>query len=80
MRKFIDTDHPAFKPVWIRVVTTAVCLAWGAFELATGSPFWAIIFLGLGAYCVYAFFFDFHPEDHPFQRPPESTGTPKEPD
>lgn len=62
MKKFLDTDHPGFKPLWIRVLVTLVCAGWGLLELATGSPFWAIIFLGLAAYCTYAFFFDFHPD------------------
>lgn len=72
MKKFFDTDHPGFRPLWIRVLVTLVCLAWGVVEIATGNPFWAMIFLGLGAYCAYAFFFDFHPENHPSARPPES--------
>lgn len=62
MKKFLDTDHPGFKPLWIRVLVTLICGGWGIFEIATGSPFWAIIFLGLAGYCIYAFFFDFHPD------------------
>lgn len=76
MRKFIDTDHPAFRPLWVRVLVTLFCAIWGVVEIVTGSPFWATIFLGLGAYCVYAFFFDFHPETHHLARPPDP---PKEP-
>ncbi len=71
MKKFLDTDHPAFKPLWTRVTIVAVTLCWGLVEIITGSPFWAMIFLGLGAYCVYAFFFDFHPESK--EVPPETT-------
>lgn len=62
MKKFLDTDHPGFKPLWVRVLVTAGAGAWGLVEILTGSPFWAMIFLGLAAYCVWAFFFDFHPD------------------
>jgi hypothetical protein len=65
MKKFLDTDHPFFRPLWVRVGIVAVCLGWGLFEFATGSPFWAVIFLGLGAYAAWGFFvaFEGHRED-----------------
>jgi hypothetical protein len=31
-------------------------------EFATGAPFWGIIFLALGAYAAWGFFFDFDPD------------------
>ncbi len=50
--KFLDPDHPFFKPVWRRWATVAVPLAWCAVEFASGSPGWAVLF---GAAGVYAF-------------------------
>jgi hypothetical protein len=44
------------------VLFTVVPAVWGAFEFATGSPFWGTIFLGLAAYAGYGFFFDFNPD------------------
>ena len=63
-KKFLDTDHPFFRPLWIRLLVVAVCFAWAIFEFTTASAFWGVLFLGLGAYAAWGFFFDFHPENH----------------
>jgi len=60
--KFLDTNHRAFKPLWVRVAIVLVAAGWGLVEFATDAPFWGIIFLGLAGYAIYGFFFDFHPE------------------
>lgn len=60
---WLDTDHPFFRPLWIRIAVVAVCIAWGALEALVGSPFWAVISLGLGAYTAWAFFIAFNPRD-----------------
>ena len=62
MKKFLDTDHPFFRPLWIRVLIVAAAGLWGLFEFATGNPFWAILFLGLAAYAAWGFFVDFNPD------------------
>jgi hypothetical protein len=62
MPKFLDTGHPMFRPLWVRVLIVAFAAGWGIFELATGSPFWAVIFLALAAYAAWGFFVDFHPD------------------
>jgi hypothetical protein len=56
VKKFLDTEHPMFRPLWVRVLIVALCLGWAAFEFVDGSPFWGMIFLGLGGYAAYAFF------------------------
>ena len=65
MKKFLDTDHPFFRPLWIRVLIVAVCLGWGLLELVTGAPLWAAVFLALGAYAAWAFFVEPRPKDPP---------------
>lgn len=62
MKKFLDTDHPWFRPLWTRVLFTALPAGWGILEFVTGSPFWGTIFLGLAVYAGYGFFFDFDPD------------------
>ena len=62
MKKFLDTDYPAFKPLWVRLAVVAVAAGWGVFEFATGSPFWGVLFLGLAAYAVRGFVLDFNPD------------------
>lgn len=63
MKKFLDTDHPFFRPLWIRIGIVAATGLWALFEFATGSPFWGILFAGISAYSAWGFFFDFHPGD-----------------
>ena len=62
MRPLLDLRHPFFRPLWRRVAVVAVCLGWGGFEFATGSTFWGVIFVGLGAVCAWQFFLTFDPD------------------
>ena len=58
--RLIDTDHPSLRPLWVRLLLTAFLFVWGIVELTVlNGPMWAVIVLGLFAYCVRAFFFDF---------------------
>ena len=54
--RFLDPDHPFFRPLWVRIATVAVALGWGLFEFSLGEPFWGIVFLGLGFYAGWSFF------------------------
>ena len=61
IRRLLDLQHPFFRPLWRRVVITAICLLWGLFEFAQGAPVWGVLFLGLGAICAWEFFVAFDP-------------------
>jgi hypothetical protein len=61
--KFFDLQHPFYKPLWIRVLITAVCLGWTVVELLGGNVFWAILFGSVGVYAFYQFFIAFNPRD-----------------
>lgn len=52
--KFIDPEHPFFAPVWRRWLTCLGPVAWGAVELYSGHPGWALLFAGAGAYAGYS--------------------------
>lgn len=74
MKKFLDTDHPWFRPLWRRVLFTVLPVGWSVLEFFTGSPFWGTIFLGLAAFAGYGFFFDFEPgrtNANPPEEPPQ---------
>jgi hypothetical protein len=58
MKKFLDTDHPWLRPLWVRVLVVAVAGGWALLEFTTGSPFWGVLFLGLAGYAAWAFFLD----------------------
>jgi hypothetical protein len=62
MKKFLDTDHPWLRPLWVRVLVVLLASGWAVLEFATGSPFWGMLFLGLGAYAAWSFFLD--PDRH----------------
>ena len=64
-RKFLDTSHPMFRPLWVRLLIVALCLGWAVFEFVGGSPMWGMIFGALGLYSAYGFFivFDRGPPD-----------------
>lgn len=55
---------PFFKPLWIRLVTTALPLGWAVVELVSGSPGWALIFGAAGLYAAWQFFVVWTPKDN----------------
>ena len=65
MDRFLDLNHPFFIPLWRRVLIVAACLGWAAFEFLgpRGSPFWGVLFLAIGLYAGYVWFFAFHPRE-----------------
>ena len=49
--------HPWFRPLWRRVLVTALCAGWVVFELAySGDGFWTIIAGACAGYCLWSFF------------------------
>jgi hypothetical protein len=50
MKKFLDADHPFFRPVWVRWVSALLPLCWGLVEFTLGNPGWGVLFGAVGAY------------------------------
>lgn len=59
--KFLDPEHPFFRPLWRRIVVVALCLGWAVFEIVSGSPFWAILFGAAGVYAAWQLLITFDP-------------------
>jgi hypothetical protein len=59
MMKFIDPDHPFYRPLWVRLLIVVFCSAWTAVEFWNGANTWGMIFLAVSAYtaCVLIIFF-----------------------
>jgi hypothetical protein len=57
--QILDVQHPFFRPLWRRIAVVVFCLGWGAVELRSNEPFWAVLFGALGVYCAWQFFFVF---------------------
>lgn len=60
--KFLETDHPFFRPLWIRVLIVAFCVGWAIFEFVGGSAIWGLLFLAMGGIAFRGFFIDFDPD------------------
>jgi hypothetical protein len=60
--KLLDTDHPFFRPLWVRILVFAVAAGWSGFEFWTGQPIWGGIFLVFAAISFYGFFINFDPD------------------
>lgn len=52
----LDVNHPFFRPLWRRVLTVVLPLAWAGVEIATGSVGWGMLFGAAGLYAGYQFF------------------------
>ncbi|WBU52485.1 hypothetical protein [Paracoccus sp. SCSIO 75233] len=40
----VDPNHPFFRRKWVRIACVVAPAGWAVLELATGNPFWAIVF------------------------------------
>ena len=51
----INTSHPIYRKLWIRIAIPSLCIAWALFELIIGSKGWSIFFAVIGIYSGYIF-------------------------
>jgi len=58
----IDTSHPIYRPLWLRVLITAGSLGWAGVEGLGGNLGWALFFGAIGAYAGWVFFVTWTPE------------------
>ena len=66
MRMF-EMRVPFFFPLWRRIVVIAICVGWAGFELISGEPIWAILFVAAGATAAWQFFFSGWPDNRDSQ-------------
>jgi len=52
----LDLNHEWFRPLWRRVLVTAVTLGWGIYEFISATPSWGVLFVALGIWCGWCFF------------------------
>lgn len=58
----IDPNHPAYRPLWARILIVAVCLGWSVVEITTGDPLWAVLSCGAGVYAAYMLLWSYKPQ------------------
>jgi len=51
----LGLDHPFFRLRWRRIAVVVACLLWAVFEFTSGSPFWGMLFGGLGIAAAWQF-------------------------
>lgn len=61
--KILELQVDFLVPVWRRVAVVVVCFGWAIVEFVSRSPFWGMIFAGLGGYALWQLFLDGWPEN-----------------
>ncbi|WP_416798245.1 hypothetical protein [Ciceribacter azotifigens] len=54
--KFLDPQHPFFRPLWLRILTVVLPAIWAVVEWSNGATGWAIIFLAAAGYAGWQLF------------------------
>lgn len=55
-KRVFEQDSPFYKPLWRRIVITAIVALWVAFEIYQGSGFWLVIAVAMLCYALWIFF------------------------
>ncbi|GHA36588.1 hypothetical protein GCM10007989_35890 [Devosia pacifica] len=62
------------RPLWLRIILTAVIAVWCGWEWFGGEPLWGVLTAGMLAYAIYTLFIAF-----PKETPPDDTTRPPGP-
>jgi hypothetical protein len=54
--RFSEQDSPFYKPLWRRIVITALVALWVGFEIYQGGSFWLVIAVAMLCYALWIFF------------------------
>lgn len=57
----IDTSHPIYRPLWVRLLIVGFTSVWAIIEFINQEIFWATVVGGIAAYSAYALLFTFKP-------------------
>lgn len=60
----IDTSHPLYRPLWVRLLIVGFCAAWAVIEFVNREFFWGTIVGGIGAYAAYELLLKFKPANN----------------
>ena len=63
MIKFIDPDHPFYRPLWIRLLIVLFCAVWTVVEFVGEQTLWGMIFLAITAYASAALLIFYSPSE-----------------
>ncbi|MEJ8309077.1 hypothetical protein [Agrobacterium larrymoorei] len=71
----IDTNHPMYRPLWVRLLIVGVCAGWAVLEFINNEPFWMTVVGGIALYSAYVLLLTFKPSD---QKPEEPVVRPEQ--
>lgn len=57
----IDTSHPLYRPLWVRLLIVGLCTAWAVIEFVNREFFWGTLVGGIAAYAAYELLLKFKP-------------------
>jgi hypothetical protein len=57
----IDTSHPLYRPLWVRLLIVGFCVAWAVIEFVNREFFWGTVVGGIGVYAAYELLVKFKP-------------------
>lgn len=73
---FIDTSHPMYRPLWVRLLIVGFCAGWTVVEFVNNQIFWATVVGGIAVYSAYVLLIAFKPAPEKV----EETASPKQAD
>ena len=58
----IDTNHPFYRPLWVRLLIVGLCSVWAVVEFVNNEPFWGTVVGGVAIYSAYVLLLTFKPK------------------
>jgi hypothetical protein len=65
----IDTSHPIYRPLWVRLLIVGFSAGWAILELVNHEIFWATLVGGVAVYSAYVLLFTFKPAPEKVEEP-----------
>ncbi|KQQ61285.1 hypothetical protein ASF69_02445 [Rhizobium sp. Leaf311] len=65
----IDTSHPIYRPLWVRLLIVGFCAGWAIIEFVNHEIFWATVVGGVAVYSAYVLLITFKPQAEKVEDP-----------
>ncbi|KAA3513228.1 hypothetical protein [Agrobacterium rosae] len=65
----IDTSHPIYRPLWVRLLIVGFCAGWAIIEFVNHEIFWATVVGGVAVYSAYVLLITFKPPPEKVEEP-----------
>lgn len=58
---FVQSEHPFYRPLYVRVGIVITTVIWSIIEMYSGSPLWLTIAVGVCLFSIWTFLIDYKP-------------------